>query len=121
MQSKSSSANPKSFIALIHCNSLIVDFVVSHWEIASWPPLEKRKYRGTVKREREREKRRNEKEEEEKEKKKKRVRERRKDKKVGSRKTNLVAQRVSYVFVAAERVILERSSPRGLLVRRRLG
>lgn len=118
MQSKSSSANPKSFIALIHCNSLIVDFVVSHWEIASWPPLEKRKYRGTVKREREK-RRRNEKEEEEKEKKKER--ERRKDKKVGSRKTNLVAQRVSYVFVAAERVILERSSPRGLLVRRRLG
>ena len=113
MQSKSSSANPKSFIALIHCNSLIVDFVVSHWEIASWPPLEKRKYRGTVKRERERERKE--------ETRRKRKRKRRKDKKVGSRKTNLVAQRVSYVFVAAERVILERSSPRGLLVRRRLG
>lgn len=72
--------------------------------------MEKRKYRETVKRERE--KRRKEEEEKEREK---------KDKNVGSRKTNLVARRVSYVFVAAERVILERSSPRGLLVRRRLG
>lgn len=72
--------------------------------------MEKRKYRETVKRERERKERRRRKREREK-----------KDKKVGSRKTNLVARRVSYVFVAAERVILERSSPRGLLVRRRLG
>lgn len=69
--------------------------------------MEKRKYRETVKREKEREK--------------KEGGGREKDKKVGSRKTNLVARRVSYVFVAAERVILERSSPRGLLVRRRLG
>lgn len=71
--------------------------------------MEKRKYRETVKRERERKEGGG------------RERERKKDKNVGSRKTNLVARRVSYVFVAAERVILERSSPRGLLVRRRLG
>lgn len=107
---------PKSFIALIHCNSLIVDFVVSHGEIASWPlGREKIPWNG---KKTEKKGRRNE--EEEKKKEEEREREK-KDKKVGSRKTNLVAQRVSYVFVATERVILERSSPRGLLVRRRLG